>query len=98
LTVLRLCHEVQPDNLVITFLSEFASREPVGCVQALELMIDGDKEGWAMYGWGDNPRAILKTALESGKPEARTAAERTVHLLGARGQFTFRDLLKPQAH
>lgn len=94
LEVLQYCHAAELDHLVVKRLAETVGSFPLDSVEALGLLIENDTEGWAIHGWEDNPRTILITALDSGNAYAQKAAERVIHLLGARGHYGYRDLLK----
>jgi hypothetical protein len=93
LDVLQLRHKVEPDYIVAEQLVVAAKERPLDAVQALGLMIEGDREGWSISGWKDHAREVLAIALSSGE-EAQVEAIRVVNLLGARGHFGYRDLLK----
>jgi hypothetical protein len=57
-------------------------------------MIECDREGWAIHGWHDHPRTVLSTALNSADQRAQDVAQRVIHLMGARGWYGYRDLLR----
>ena len=92
LTVLRLSHKISPDWHVVECLSKEVESRPVQAVEALERIIRGDKEGWEIFGWEQYARELLKKALKSN--EARETAVRVINLVGSRGQYGFRDLLR----
>jgi hypothetical protein len=94
LTILRLSRKISPDWLVVECLSKEAQSKPVQSVEALEWIVVGDKEGWAIYGWEQHARELLKTALESDNHHARDLAVRVINIIGSRGQYGFRDLLR----
>ena len=94
LAVLRLSHKISPDWLVLECLSKEAKSKPVQSVEALELIVVGDKEGWAIYGWEQHARELLKVALNSDNAEAKESAVRVINLIGSRGHYGFRDLLR----
>ncbi len=94
LVVLRLSHKISPDWHVVETLSKEAKSRPVQSVEALEQIIIGDKEGWAIYGWEQHARELLKTALESDNAQAKESAVRVINLIGSRGQYGFRELLR----
>jgi hypothetical protein len=96
LTVLRLSHKISPDWLVVECLSKEAKSKPVHSVEALEWIIVGDKEGWAIHGWEQHARELLKNALDSDSAEAKESAIRVINLIGSRGHYGFRDLLRTQ--
>ena len=94
IVVLRLSHKISPDWHVVETLSKEAKSRPVQSVEALEQIIIGDKEGWAIYGWEQHARELLKTALESDNAQAKESAARVINLIGSRGQYGFRELLR----
>jgi hypothetical protein len=94
LSVLRLCHKAELDFWVVERLATVAQYRPAAAVEALGMMIEGDREGWAMHGWHDHPRTVLVTALSSSDQRARAEAERVIHLMGSRGWYGYRDLLR----
>jgi len=96
LAVLRLSRKISPDWLVVECLSKEAKSKPVQSVEALEWIIVGDKEGWAIHGWEQHARELLKTALDSDSAEARESAIRVINLIGSRGHYGFRDLLRTE--
>ena len=49
---------------------------------------------WAILGWEQHARELLRKALQSVDSEARDAAVRVINLIGSRGQYGFRDLLR----
>lgn len=94
LDVLRLTRKVSPDWHVVECLSKEVETKPVQSVEALERIILGDKEGWAILGWEQHARELLKKALKSDDAQAREAAVRVINVIGSRGQYSFRDLLR----
>ena len=94
LEVLRLCHHAEPDHLVVQQLAKTAGAMPMESVQALGMLLEGDHEGWSIYGWQEHPRDILTTALRSESSEAREEAKRVINLIGSRGHHGYRDLLR----
>jgi hypothetical protein len=94
LSVLTLSHKIELDFWVAERLASVANQRPAAAVKALGMMIEGDREGWSIHGWGDNPRTVLTTALGSTDPLAHDEAQRVIHLLGSRGWYGYRDLLR----
>lgn len=94
LFVLRLCHKAELDFWVAERLAAVSKDRPAASVEALGAMIEVDKEGWAIHGWQDHPRTVLANALESLDEHAQQEARRVIHLLGSRGWYGYRDLLR----
>ncbi len=94
ISTLRLCHKAELDFWVVEHLAEVSRDHPAAAVEALGMMVEGDQQGWAMYGWRDHPRAVLATALDSEDRSAQEEAQRVIHLLGSRGWYGYRDLLR----
>jgi hypothetical protein len=63
------------------------------CVACLDLIVQGDRDNWALIGVDVEARQIIKAALDSGQHDAVMVARRLVELLIARGQYGFRTLL-----
>jgi hypothetical protein len=96
-TVLELVGKVEPDHKVVERLAEMSGEMPADAVECLRLMVEGDKERWAIHGWRDHPRIILDTAIKSKDNKAREASEDLVNRLGARGFLQYRDLLSKKS-
>jgi hypothetical protein len=87
------CKEAALGGQPQSFSKEAKSR-PVQSIETRESIIVGDKEGWAIPGWEQCAKQLLKVALESDNPEARDLAVRVINIIGSRGQYGFRDLLR----
>lgn len=94
LEALRLARWAEPDHLVLERLAEMSQAMPLQCIQALTMIVDGDTKGWAILGWQDKAKDIIRAARKSRNPDARRVAEDLVNLLGSRGHFDFGELLK----
>lgn len=90
---LRLVSKSEPEHIVVERLKEIAPSMPVCAVEALSMIVEGDKEGWGILGWRKQARSILASALQSGDKLACDAAVALVHKLGARGNLDFHELL-----
>ncbi len=82
------------DFRVVQRLAELAPAMPKQAVSCLQLMVEGNKEDWGIYGWAEDARSVLETALRSRDADTRDVATELIHGLGARGHFEFRDLLR----
>jgi len=92
---LKIAGQTFPDHLVVERLAEMAEKEPYRSVEALKMIIEGDKEGWAILGWKEQAESILRAAMRSGDSRARSLAESLINLLGStRRLFEFGKLLK----
>ncbi|HEV2418034.1 MAG TPA: hypothetical protein VGX94_09525 [Terriglobia bacterium] len=85
-------HDLHPDFAVIEWFAELAQAYPYEAVHCLGIIFEEDLEGWAIHGWGDNARIIIREALSGGE-RSRTEAVRVVNLLVARGHRAYRTLL-----
>jgi hypothetical protein len=85
---------VEPDHLVVERLAEMSGTKPLQCIEALKMIVEGDKRGWGVLGWRDKAKEIVRAARKSGNREARETGEDLVNLLGSRGHFEFGELLK----
>jgi hypothetical protein len=94
LEVLQLVGWVEPDHLVVERLAEMSQTRPFPCVQALRMMVEGDKNGWGVLGWREKAKEVIRAARKSGDFEARKGAEELVNLLESRGHFEFGELRK----
>jgi hypothetical protein len=57
-------------------------------------MLPVQKEPGMIYGWHEQVRRLISSALASGDPAAREEAERALNELAARGNRQFDDLLR----
>ncbi|MBW1956180.1 MAG: hypothetical protein JRI83_10760, partial [Deltaproteobacteria bacterium] len=89
---LKISGKTDPDFMVVEHLVALAKDMPYETVQCLEAIIKGDEEGWSIYGWKDEAKTILNTALQN--PTAKETAENVINHLGSRGYFEFMELLK----
>lgn len=89
-----LVKKAEPDHLVAEKLAEIAPRKPLEVVQCLVSVVEGDREGCGIFGWIQEARTILETAIRSESLEAQETATNLVHRLGARGYLEFWDLLR----
>lgn len=95
LAVLRFTGSVEPGHLVVERLAALAPNMPGEAVDCLELMIQGDAEGWGILGWQDDAKAILSTALGIPDSPAHHRAEAVINYLASIGHLEYRDLLSP---
>jgi hypothetical protein len=90
---LRINGKLDSSHLVIDRLAIDVESNPRLAVEALELMIKSDKEGWNVLPYHDEVTAVLKCGLRAADPEARSLALDVVHQLGARGFRDYRSLI-----
>jgi hypothetical protein len=84
---------VNPDFAVVERLAQLAPAYPFKAVHCLGIIFEEDRDGWAIHGWADHPRTIIREALK-GDERSRAEAERVVDLFVARGHRGFREVLK----
>jgi len=90
---LKLAGRVEREHLVVEHLATLAAEMPAHAVECLNLILEGDKEGWHIHGWRERARTILVAALQSTDDIVQQTAVDLVHRLCARGHLAFRDLL-----
>lgn len=93
LVALSLVQKTEPDHLVVERLVTLVATMPLEAVQCLTFMVQGDHEGWNIYGWRDDARKILATAIGGENPTARQAAVDLINRLAARGKPDYKDIL-----
>jgi hypothetical protein len=91
--VLMITNRIEPEHLVLERLAELSASMPLRTVECLALIVEGDREGWAILGWRGHVRTIIATAISTVDENTRRRAATLVHYLGTRGNFEFRDLL-----
>jgi hypothetical protein len=90
--VLRLVKTISPSHLVVNKLAEVCGRDALSAVESLRYLIEGDQEGYQIYGWGESPKVILAAAL-NGNEESSAEARLLVEQLIVRGHHSYRTLL-----
>jgi hypothetical protein len=93
LRILHLTKSIHPSHLVVDKLAEVCSTDPLASVEALSLLLSGDKEGYEAFGWGGSPKTILTSALRAGG-EGGTLARQLIQQLMVRGHHSYRTLLE----
>jgi hypothetical protein len=89
---LRFAGYVEFGHMVVRRLAVLADARTVPVLDALQLLIGGDHQGFLSLAW-DSVWGILQSVLRSSEIEVRRRAESLVHELGARGYRQFRELL-----
>lgn len=93
LEVLRLVGKAEPDHLIVERLAEVSDIMPGQAVEALRLLVEGDREGWLLLGYHGHARTILTNAIQGSVQEAREDAIAFINWLAARGVREFLDLV-----
>ena len=88
---LQIVGKAEPDHMVVEKLAEIVDTYPLEAVKSLKVIVEGDREGWGIYGWREYARNILTVALQD--VTAKQKAEDLIQYLGSRGYLEFRDLL-----
>jgi hypothetical protein len=89
--VLKLCHFITPDHMVMERLLELADTHPVKVAEVLRLMVDHRVTDYGFFGWLEEAKVLLPKLMAT---EAKYTAVKTIHKLGAYGFNQFGDLLK----
>ena len=90
---LSIAGMVEPNHLVMKRMAATASTSPDAILRCSKLMIEGDTEGWCMYGWAKELRVIFQVALQQGDTATKDMARDLIHRLGAQGRSEYRDLV-----
>ncbi len=90
---LSIAGMVEPDHLVMERLAAIAGTAHAKVLRCSRLMIDGDTEGWRVYGWAKELRVIFQVALQHGDTATKDMARDLIHRLGAQGRSEYRDLV-----
>lgn len=93
LTVIETFRNINPDFAVVERLAELARVYPYEAVRGFGILVEEDRDGWAIHGWAENPQTIISEALKADE-RSRAEADRVVNLLVARGHRGFRNFLK----
>jgi hypothetical protein len=91
--VLELVGKIEPEDLVVERLAVLADAMPAPAVECLKLLLEGDNGTWRIYGWRDEARTILTTALQGNNAQTRQIAIALINRLGEQGCWEFRELL-----
>jgi hypothetical protein len=91
--VLELVGKIEPEHLVVERLAALADAMPAPAVEFLRLLLEGDNGTWRIYGWRDEARSILTTALQGNNAQTRQIAIALINRLGEQGYLEFRELL-----
>ena len=90
--MLQLVKTISPSHLVVKKLAEVCSRNPLSAVESLRYLVEGDKEGYEIYGWDENGKTVLAAALDGGEASA-AEARLLIEQLIVRGHHSYRALL-----
>ena len=90
---LSTAKKVDVDWLVVERLAGLAEHHGHQVVHCLRLMIEGAAEPWSITHWERDIRTVLSSAIASHDPDVRRASEELTNLLGAKGYWSFSDLL-----
>ena len=91
--VLELVGKVELERLVVKRLATLADAIPATAVEFLRLLLEGDNGTWRIYGWRNEARTILTTALQGSNDQTRQIAIALINRLGEQGYLEFRELL-----
>ena len=91
--IYELGGRVEPDHLIVEYLTEVAKVRPSDAARLLEAMVDNLKDQWTFHGWSSEGRKVVEALLASQNPDAIASARRTINKLAARGYKSYPDLL-----
>jgi len=84
---------VEHDFHVFERLPSIAQKHAQRAVRCLRVVVEANREGWAVAGHEEELRQVIQAALRAGDVGARQAATDFVNYLASRGWRQFRDLL-----
>jgi len=84
---------IDPDFLVMERIAELAVERPAQSLVVFKALVKQEKRGRSIMGRNDFARSVLRAGLDEA--ETKAEAESLIHELGSRGNFQFRDLLRP---
>jgi hypothetical protein len=84
---------LEPDHVVVERLQTRVKTDPLAAVRILDSLWESIRDQWTFYGWRDECRNILQTALASDSDEAKQVARALINKIAARGHLEFRGLL-----
>jgi hypothetical protein len=90
---LAISRRIDLDHAVMERVAALAGDYPREASRVAELMVEGDHEGWGVYAWRENLRAIVSAIHQSGDTEAVERTRNLVNELLARGFPDFRRLI-----
>ena len=90
--LLSIVKTISPSHLVVQKLAEVCGRNPLSAVESLRYLVEGDREGYEIYGWDENAKIILAAALDGGEASAEEA-RLLIEQLIVRGHHSYRTLL-----
>ncbi len=92
---LRLAKNMDADHLTIKRLATLVESRPQPVLDALQLLLRSEHDGWLVLTWKDSVIELLRSALANSDSRVREHAVTLVHDLGAKGYRQFRELLSP---
>jgi len=91
---LLLGAQIEPAHKIVEHLATLVDSKPTTVVECLELLIEGDEEGWHVYVWRQHIKKIISSALRTTDKNVKRNATELLNRLGARGFLDFRELIK----
>lgn len=86
--------QIHLDFAALEHMETLAKDYPEESLKALNAMVDGARERWAIDSWSSHVKAILQTAYNSSDKSAREAAEALVNKLVAKGYLEHREIIQ----
>lgn len=78
---------------MIERLATLSKTQPKDTLEALSLMIEGDREGWRIHSWHEEARVIITAALQAEDKPTQEVARSLVNIFCANGFLDYGDLL-----
>lgn len=86
--------QIHLDFATLEHLETLAKDYPDESLKALNAMVDGARERWAIDSWSSHAKAILQTAYNSKNSDTKESAKVLANKLVAKGYLEYRGIIK----
>lgn len=90
--VLEKCQKLTNRDWVMKHLSKITMSNPQRIIKISKLILSLDLKPWEIHSWEDELREILNQIKDNGSSRDKEYALELIDLLGALGEFKYRDL------
>lgn len=86
--------QIHLDFAALERMEKIVGDYPAESIEALNAMIDGARERWAIDSWSSHTKAILQSAMSSKDNTVKEAAKAVANKLIAKGYLEYREIIK----